>query len=135
MSHCVDPNEPANLVCDLVALQTVNPMGRPYDGSVPVERPVVEHLERLFAPFDVQLERQRCSSIHESLLVTVQGRTTGPGTLFESHVDTVPADDWRERAFCPRRDGDRIFGRGACDDKGPLAAMVTALLQVLRTGE
>lgn len=135
MSYSADQEELANLLCDLIALRTVNPMGRPCDSSDPVERPVLDFLERLFSPFDVKLERQRCSSIHENLLVTVPGRTTGLGTLFESHADTVPAEDWPERAFQPRRAGNRLFGRGACDDKGSLAAMVIALLEVLRTGE
>src|SRR5437867_13336497 len=36
------------------------------------------------------------------------------------HIDTVPG-------FIPvRRDGDRLFGRGAVDAKGPLAAAITA---------
>ena len=42
--------------------------------------------------------------------------------LFNTHVDTVPPHVTFER------DGDRIRGRGACDAKGPLAAMVAAFL-------
>jgi acetylornithine deacetylase len=81
------------------------------------------------------MERQACSPIHESLLIIVPGKTDGPATLFESHADTVPADDWPDRAFTPRvQDGD-VVGRGACDDKGPLAAMVLALCDLLRAGE
>jgi acetylornithine deacetylase len=122
-------------VCDLVALPTVNPMGRPYAGALPVERPVVEYLERLFAPFGVRMERQACSPIHESLLIIVPGKTDGPATLFESHADTVPADDWPDRAFTPRVQDGHVVGRGACDDKGPLAAMVLAACDLLGAGE
>jgi acetylornithine deacetylase len=106
-------------------------MGRPYDGAVPVERGVTEYLERLFAPYGVEMQRQSYGATHESLLIVAPGRTEGGATLFESHMDTVPAEDWSERAFTPRRVGDRLLGRGACDDKGPLTAMALALLDVL----
>lgn len=118
----------------LIALPTVNPMEQPYTESLPVERPVVEYLESLFEPYGVALQRQRCSPIHESLLVTVDGESDGPATLFESHIDTVPADDWLETAFQPRVEAGRMYGRGACDDKGPLSAMVAALLRLLDSG-
>jgi acetylornithine deacetylase len=69
------------------------------------------------------------------LLIIVPGGSDAPGTLFESHIDTVPADDWADTAFVPRIEGDTLYGRGACDDKGSLAAMVLALLQLLESGE
>src|SRR5437667_11557623 len=41
--------------------------------------------------------------------------------LLLGHIDTVPG-------FIPvRREGDRLFGRGAVDAKGPLAAAITAV--------
>lgn len=122
------------LLTDLISLQTVNPMGRPYPGRLPVERPVVEYLERLFAPFGVKTTRQSCAPFHESLLMTIPGQTDAPGSLFESHIDTVPADDWSDRAFAPCLKNSRIYGRGACDDKGSLSGMVLALLQLLESG-
>ena len=125
----------AAMLTDLIALPTVNPMGRHYEGHLPVERPVVEYLERLFSGLGVEIVRQACSPTHESLLITIPGRSDGPGTLFESHIDTVPADDWPATAFVPRTEGTRIYGRGACDDKGSLAAMVLAALQLLESGE
>jgi acetylornithine deacetylase/succinyl-diaminopimelate desuccinylase-like protein len=131
----ITDEEATRLVCDLVALPTVNTMGRPYCGALPVERPVVEYLERMFAPFGVKMERQACSRDHESLLVVVPGKADGPATLFESHADTVPADDWPDRAFTPRVQDGHVVGRGACDDKGPLAAMVLAVCDLLSSGE
>jgi acetylornithine deacetylase len=135
MSHRPDIDAVAKILCDLVALQTVNPMGRPYRSDTPVERPVIEYLEQLFTPFGLRTHRQRCTPIHESLLIEIPGRATGPGTLLESHMDTVPADDWPDRAFRPRREGTLVFGRGACDDKASLTAMAVAVLQILKSGE
>ncbi|AWB26302.1 M20/M25/M40 family metallo-hydrolase [Halococcoides cellulosivorans] len=49
-------------------------------------------------------------------------RSAGDGghLLLNTHLDTVPP----HRPY--RRDGDRIYGRGSCDAKGPLAAMIHA---------
>jgi acetylornithine deacetylase/succinyl-diaminopimelate desuccinylase-like protein len=121
------------MLCDLVALKSVNPMGRPYSGVAPVERPVVEYLERRAAAYDVETRRMPCSAIHENLLIAIPGATDAPGTLFESHADTVPADDWADLAFSPRVSQDRIYGRGACDDKASLAAMIVAAIELLES--
>jgi acetylornithine deacetylase len=44
--------------------------------------------------------------------------------LLAPHLDTVGADDAQ---FIPRRKNGRLYGRGACDTKGSVAAMLTAL--------
>ena len=47
--------------------------------------------------------------------------------LLAPHLDTVGADDSQ---FVPRRKHDRLYGRGACDTKGSVAAMLTALCEL-----
>jgi acetylornithine deacetylase len=106
-------------------------MGKPYASSEPVERKAVEYIEALFRPYGISATRQACSDIHENLLITVAGRANDGATLLESHVDTVPADDWLETAFKPRVAGNLVYGRGACDDKGPLTSMILAALDLL----
>jgi acetylornithine deacetylase/succinyl-diaminopimelate desuccinylase family protein len=53
----------------------------------------------------------------------------GPGPIlaFNSHIDVVPAGDgWSHPAFrLTARDG-KLYGRGACDAKGPIVAMLEA---------
>ena len=122
------------LLADLVARPSVNPMGRPYDGPDPVEKPVADYLQDRFSQFGVDMERTAYSPPHECLLVRIPGRSSAPATLFEAHMDTVPADEWSERAFSPRRDGNLLYGLGACDVKGGLAAMVLALEDLLQEG-
>lgn len=55
-----------------------------------------------------------------------KGRGAG-GLTFFGHTDTVPADNWAEGdPFKPFvRDG-RLYGRGSCDMKGPVACMFAA---------
>jgi acetylornithine deacetylase len=52
-----------------------------------------------------------------------------PAVTFSTHIDCVPT-------FFPSRvDGDRLYGRGACDAKGILAAQVAAAEHLRRDGE
>ncbi len=53
-------------------------------------------------------------------------RGEGPTFMLNGHMDTVPAGDleaWPHPPFAGVLDGGRVYGRGACDMKGPLAAM------------
>jgi acetylornithine deacetylase len=53
----------------------------------------------------------------------------GGGVTLSTHLDTVPP------FVAPRLDGDRLFGRGACDAKGIAAAMMVAAEALLHEGE
>lgn len=61
----------------------------------------------------------------------VARRGVGEGGLaYFAHSDVVPADDWQGPAsddpFSPVIDNGRLYGRGSCDMKGSLAAMLCA---------
>ncbi|SFD55744.1 acetylornithine deacetylase [Roseivivax sediminis] len=64
----------------------------------------------------------------ENLFATI-GDPCRPGYILSAHVDVVPATepDWQGDPFRLRRDGDRLIGRGACDMKGFVAAILAAL--------
>ena len=52
----------------------------------------------------------------------------GPVFAFNSHMDVVPAGSgWTSDPFKLRSHGGRLFARGACDAKGPIAGMVEAI--------
>ncbi len=57
----------------------------------------------------------------------------GPTLLLCGHLDTVGTDGM-VAPFGPRRDGDRLYGRGAYDMKGGLAAALVACREVGRRG-
>jgi acetylornithine deacetylase len=54
---------------------------------------------------------------------------TGGGVTLSTHLDTVPP------YIAPRLDGDRLYGRGACDAKGIAAAMLVAADNLAKAGE
>ena len=58
------------------------------------------------------------------VLTASVGAGTGPTVVFHGHLDVVPG---HPEQFSPRVAGDRLFGRGAYDMKGGLAAMMCAV--------
>jgi succinyl-diaminopimelate desuccinylase len=63
------------------------------------------------------------------VLTATVGPPTGPTIVFHGHLDIVPG---HPEQFTPRVEGDRLYGRGAYDMKGGLAAMMLALHDVSR---
>src|SRR5690348_13619079 len=55
-----------------------------------------------------------------SALLTPRGADGELRVIFNAHLDVVPADD---EQFVPRRDGDRLYGRGAHDMKAAALVM------------
>jgi succinyl-diaminopimelate desuccinylase len=58
------------------------------------------------------------------LLAATVGPEEGPTVILHGHLDVVPG---RAEQFTPRVEGDRLYGRGAYDMKGGLAAMMCAV--------
>jgi succinyl-diaminopimelate desuccinylase len=60
----------------------------------------------------------------------------GPHICFAGHTDVVPAgaDGWRHDPFGGAIDGGVLYGRGACDMKGGVAAFVAAAATYLQRG-
>ena len=65
------------------------------------------------------------------VLIADVGPASGPCVVLHGHIDVVPAF---EPQFAPRREGDRLIGRGAYDMKGALACMLCAVKDVADQG-
>jgi acetylornithine deacetylase len=89
------------------------------------ERAVGERLETILRSIGLTTERQPVSETRFNLLARAGGT---PGVLLCTHIDTVPP-------FFPSAEtGERIFGRGACDTKGAIAAMISAAERLVLSG-
>lgn len=118
------------LLSDLVAIPSVNPMGRALSGPGFLEAGMTEYLERLFRGLGVPYRRQAVSPGRDNLVARYESPSGGRTILFDAHQDTVPTDGMTIEPFTPEvRDG-RLFGRGACDIKGGMAAMLSAFARL-----
>lgn len=70
------------------------------------------------------------------VLGVIEGEGDRPGVLFDGHFDTVFAvpEDWSRDPWGAQREGDVIYGRGAVDSKGTVAAMLAALEAIASSG-
>ena len=94
------------------------------------EQALVSHLTGLCASLGVIHEVQEVRPGRPNFIVRFP--TPGaPRLLIVAHLDTVSASGM-EDPFSGRIRDEKIYGRGACDDKGPLAAALSTLLQLHR---
>jgi acetylornithine deacetylase len=64
------------------------------------------------------------------LIATLKGRGAGRSLVFNGHIDVVSAEPrsaWASDPFLPAVRNGLLYGRGACDMKGGIAAMVFAV--------
>jgi succinyl-diaminopimelate desuccinylase len=123
--------EMAALLGELVAIPTENPPGNNY-------RACSDLLERRIREFGLECKRMAsagAASVGEdapaSLLASYGG---GERTLyFHGHYDVVPAQSAEQ--FQPMRKENILFGRGSCDMKGGIVAMLYAMLAIRECGE
>jgi len=107
------------LALDLLSVDTANPPGD--------TREIVALLEEYLSQFPVDVERFAVDPAKPNLLVTLPGASDRT-LLYNGHLDTVPfdADVWSFDPLGERVD-DRLYGRGATDMKGAVAAMLFAI--------
>lgn len=93
----------------------------------PGESDFLEHLQSEFEAEGWEVRRQDITPDRWNLIATRPGKPN-PRLIYTTHVDTVPP-------FLPvRREGDTIYGRGACDTKGGLITMLEAATRLVADG-
>jgi len=72
-----------------------------------------------------------------SVIGTIKGKVEKPVLLLNAHIDTVSVEDpekWKHDPFSGVVEDGYIYGRGAGDDKGSVAAQVMATVAIARAG-
>ena len=124
--------ESTRLLRDLVVLPSVNPMGRDLPQEIIYEHRVTAYLEDFFKGLGVPWERQHVADCRDNIIARCQIPGAKRTIVFEAHQDTVPIDQMTIEPFGARIEGNRLYGRGACDIKGGMAAMLAAFARVAR---
>jgi acetylornithine deacetylase len=121
----------AATLADLVRRPSVNPMGREVSGPEYLEARVTDYLVQRFTAAGLPWARQPVAPGRDNVVARLEATLPdAPVVLWDAHQDTVPADGMTIDPFAPLvRDG-RLYGRGACDVKGGMAAMLAALARL-----
>ncbi len=119
---------------EYVAIPSVNPMRRTdQDPAIVGERRYAEHLRQ-------QLRKLGLDAVlvgdpeRPSVIAHATVADAGETILIASHLDTVPVDGMEIPPFDPRVADGRVHGRGSCDTKSGMAALIAALERVLAQG-
>jgi acetylornithine deacetylase/succinyl-diaminopimelate desuccinylase-like protein len=121
-------DEAAGLLQDLIRLDTVNPPGN--------ETRAAEHLRAYLEANGVTCDVFAKVPDRANLVARIPGSDNGPRLLLLSHTDTVLADprEWQLDPWSGElRDG-QVWGRGALDMKGQVAASAVAIASLAREG-
>lgn len=118
------------LLRELVAIPSMNPYltGRLGDGYG--EAQVAERVAAFLRHAGPDVELCEVMPGRPSVVARLDGPDGGDPLVFVAHLDTVPADGMTVPPFEGRIEGERLYGRGACDNKAALAAMLCALRRV-----
>ncbi len=125
-------DQAAELLGRLVACPSVNP-GRRRAAAPPFgEAAMADLLGGIVSAWGartwkVELGPGRCNFLSE-----FPGDDPARSLLLEAHADTVAVEGMAGDPFAPVRRGGRLYGRGSCDAKGPMTAMLLAIRTVLQ---
>ena len=120
------------LLADLVRRPSVNPMGRDVSGPEYLEGRVADFLVQRFTSLGLAWARQPVSPGRDNVLCRLEATVpTAPVLLWDAHQDTVPVENMTIEPFVPVVQDGRMYGRGTCDVKGGMAAMVAAIERLL----
>ncbi|HET7478806.1 MAG TPA: M20 family metallopeptidase [Rubrobacteraceae bacterium] len=129
----IDREELVRLTQDLVRIPSVYHPDDPDGNETRAARFVADYLEH--AGFDVRTEN--VAPGRPNVWTVWEGDRPGRTLLFEGHTDVVTegdAEDWTYPPFEAERFDGRIYGRGACDTKGNLAAAMVAVRAIKDSG-
>jgi acetylornithine deacetylase len=123
-------NDVVVLLQDLVAIDSVNPSLVPAAAG---ERQIAAYVAGWASRASLQVEVLEATSGRPSVVVRSGRRGSGQTLLLCGHLDTVGLGGMSD-PLTPRVDGDRLYGRGAYDMKGGLAAALVACRNAARSG-
>ncbi len=96
------------------------------------EADVGRFLVAWFTDHGIDAHLQRVEGNRANVIARISG-DQGPSLMLNGHLDTVPAGDMC-KAFQPSTRDAALWGRGACDMKGAIAAMACAMADIVASG-
>ncbi|MGH2408986.1 MAG: M20 family metallopeptidase, partial [Chloroflexota bacterium] len=123
MSLRIDENEVVDLLRSLVAVPSVNPSMDPNSAG---EGAIGDLVIAWARAEGFATETQEVRPGRKNVIVDL-GVSERPTLALVTHLDTVPFGQMTDRARSVSVEGGKVYGRGACDAKGSLAAMLIAL--------
>ena len=126
-----DATDPVEILQDLIAIPSVNPMGGDANGPIYFEARMTQYLSEFFDQLGVEHQVFEVSPSRANVIARFDSPGSETTVLLDAHQDTVPVAGMTIDPFDPVLREGRIYGRGACDVKGGMAAMLAAFTRLV----
>ena len=96
------------------------------------EAGVTELVEKYLKEIGMEVSRQEMLPNRENVIGKISFGNGGKTVVLNTHMDVVPVGaGWTKDPFTLEIDGDKAYARGACDAKGPLVCMISAIKRII----
>jgi acetylornithine deacetylase len=119
-----------DLLASLVRIDSVNAA---YEGG-PGEAEIATFVRSYGERHGLEVTTQEVFPDRPNILVRLPGRNRDRCLIFEAHTDTVSTKGMSIPPFEPRITDGKLYGRGSCDTKAGLAAMLQAMVSLRMEG-
>lgn len=124
----VETQKLIQVLSDLISIPSVNPAFKALGPNDFGESGVADYLEALAGKAGLECERQEVIDGRENIIIRMfpAGGIVKKRVMFAPHMDTVSVDNASQ--LMPELKGGKLHGRGACDTKGSITAMLMTLV-------
>ncbi len=131
MSLSVDRDYLLGALADLVSINSINPSLTPGGAG---EGNIAEYVARALRALGLEVDTYEPVPGRPSVIGILKGQGGGKSLMLNAHMDTVGVDGMPDPFTAAIRDG-KVYGRGAYDMKGSLAACLATAKAVAQSGE
>ena len=128
----VNATQTITLLKRLIRIPSVNPAIENGAGEYAIASFIADWFRKAHG-FDVY--EQRVSKDRFNVIAILRGKGNGRNLMMNGHMDTVGPSGMTIRPFSAEIERGMIHGRGSCDMKGALAAMMSAMLRLAKSNE
>lgn len=130
MMHRMNFSPVIETLRSLVAINSVNSS---YEGG-PGEREIATWVRHFFEHRGIVVWEQEVFPNRPNVIARLPGRDASRRVILEAHMDTVSVQGMGIPPFEPRVEDGKLYGRGSCDTKAGLAAMMHAIASLHEEG-
>lgn len=121
------------LARELIAIPSVNPMGKNVSGEIYSEKHVAAFVHAFLHALQVDVCIEAGDPNHPNVIAKIDAGKAET-VLLEAHMDTVSHENMSIAPFDPKLENGFLYGRGSCDTKSALAVYLYAVEQMLQQG-
>jgi succinyl-diaminopimelate desuccinylase len=101
------------------------------------EADFAEYLSEKMKSLGFEVSQYEAEKNRPNVVGVLESGLDGPTLMLNGHIDTVPPGDlekWSHEPYAGEIEERRLYGRGSCDMKGGIAAMLSAAEATIRSG-